>query len=212
MNRFLSMIAVLAFACAAGRAQDALPGGTIPAFGQDTVLVYRIENQGNSSRFVVRIAWFLPDRFFEWENTVTQGTVLLPNRTLLEADSFAGDRIFEGGVDVRSKDATTLWLSRKMYRELKSQKKIKVKLDSISSTLQLTGSGTLPVEINRSEAEIPVIKVRDSRDGERWFLDLEENPLMVKFLFRHYTQTLGSITTDRAHTLRWIKGKKLQKP
>jgi len=54
--------------------------------------------------------------------------------------------------------------------------------------------------------------VSDGRGGERWFLDQEENPLLVKHTVRHYTEVLSSITTNRANTLRWIKGKKLQNP
>jgi hypothetical protein len=41
---------------------------------------------------------------------------------------------------------------------------------------------------------------------------MEDNPLMVKHMVRKYTQALQSITTNRANTLRWIKGKKLANP
>jgi hypothetical protein len=56
---------------------------------------------------------------------------------------------------------------------------------------------------------LPAIKVSDDRGSERWFLDQEENPLMLKHTVRQFTQVLASITTDRPNTLRWIKGKKL---
>jgi hypothetical protein len=60
--------------------------------------------------------------------------------------------------------------------------------------------------------ELPVIKVNDDRGSERWFLDSEENPLLVKHAIRQFCQILASITTDRSNTLRWIKGKKLTNP
>ena len=60
--------------------------------------------------------------------------------------------------------------------------------------------------------ELPVIRVSDDRGSERWFLDDADNPLLVKHLFRQYSQTLVSITTDRPNTLRWIKGRKLANP
>jgi hypothetical protein len=75
--------------------------------------------------------------------------------------------------------------------------------------MTLEGSERIQVEVNRVPTEVPVVKVKDDRGMERWFLDLEENPLMVKHSYRAYSQTLKSITTDRPNTLRWIKGKKL---
>ena len=76
---------------------------------------------------------------------------------------------------------------------------------------QLTyqGDGDIEIEVNRSARTLPVIKVSDDRGGERWFLDQEENPLMLRHIVRTFTQVLTSITTDRSNTLRWIKGKKL---
>jgi hypothetical protein len=72
------------------------------------------------------------------------------------------------------------------------------------------GNYRLPVEINKSMKDLPVIKVVDDRGSERWFLDSEENPLLLKHSIRQYVQTLTSITTDRSNTLRWIKGEKLK--
>ena len=62
--------------------------------------------------------------------------------------------------------------------------------------------------MNRSTRSLPVIKTKDERDTERWFLDMAENPLLVNLLVRNYQQKLASITTDRANTLRWIKDRK----
>jgi hypothetical protein len=184
----------------------------LPAFGKDTVLVWNIHNQDFSSKFVVRIAEFLPDRYVEWEDETTQGTIFMPNRAVMGAKRFVSARLFEGGVDTRGKDATTLWLSQKVFRDLKDNKKIKISLDSIDSWLSLEGSDKISVEVNKSLMDIPVIKVKDDRGSERWFLDDETNPLLAKHLVREFTQTLESITTDRPNTLRWIKGKKLTNP
>jgi hypothetical protein len=50
----------------------------LPAFGRDTVLVWKIRNLEYSSDFVVRVAAFSPDRFLEWEDEKAQGTVFMP--------------------------------------------------------------------------------------------------------------------------------------
>ncbi len=74
------------------------------------------------------------------------------------------------------------------------------------------GDDTLAVEVNRVPQILPVIKVMDDRKEERWFLDQEDNPLMLSHRVRKFSQTLTTITTDKSNTLRWIKGRKLENP
>jgi len=180
----------------------------LPVFGRDTVLVYRGSNE-NEGAFVVRIAEFTPDRYVEWEDSTTQGTIFMPAKAVTDARGFTNWRLYEGGVDTRGKDATTLWLSARIFRELKQNQKAKIMMDSLPTLVTLTGSDQLVVEVNRSQRPVPVIKTRDERGGERWFLDMEDNALLVNSIYSNYRQRLTSITTDRPNTLRWIKGKKI---
>ena len=182
---------------------------TLPAFGLDTVLVWEMRNQDYNGNFVVRIAEFLPDRFVEWEDANTQGTIFIPNRDLLNAKGLSSANLFQSGMDTRGKDTTTLWLSQRIYRELKEKGKARCNLDGIGGLLTNQGNDRLAVEVNRASIMLPVIKVADDRGGERWFLDQEDNPLMLRHTVRTFTQVLTSITTNRSNTLRWIKGKKL---
>jgi hypothetical protein len=182
---------------------------SLPAFGQDTVLVWKLENQGFQAEFVVRIAEFAPDRFLEWEDSNSQGTIFMPVQDVMSAKGFSSSSLFSSGMDTRGRDATTLWLSRKIYLELKEKKKTKCNLDGVSGFLTYQGNGDIEVEVNRKSMTLPVIKVSDDRGGERWFLDQEGNPLLLKHSVHKFTQVLTSITTDRPNTLRWIKGRKL---
>jgi hypothetical protein len=189
-----------------------LPGGQgsdeeLPAFGKDTVLVYKSSIE-NEAVFVVRIAEFAPDRFVEWEDSTTQGTIFMQAKAVEDGREFVNWRLYEGGVDTRGKNATTLWLSRRIFRELKEKQKFKVIMDGIPTWITLLGSDHMPIEVNRVSRPVPVIKTRDERGTERWFVDLANNPLLVNFLFRNYQQKLISITTDRSNTLRWIKDNK----
>jgi hypothetical protein len=181
----------------------------LPLLGRDTVLVWNIHNQSYGEDFVVRIAEFSPDRFLEWEDTRTQGTIFMPYRDIDAAKGYASTNLFAPGVDKRSKNTTTLWLSRQIYQDLKDKKKAKCNLDGVAGSLTYRGDGYFTVKVNRSSMELLVIKVSDDRGSERWFLDQEENPLMVRHMIREFTQTLTSITTDQPNTLRWIKGSKL---
>jgi hypothetical protein len=185
----------------------------LPPFGRDTVLVWTAHNQDYESQFVVRIAEFAPDRFLEWEDAKTQGTVFMASNDLMTANNYiSGSRLFQSGVDAKSKNETTLWLSRKIFRVLKDKGKIKCNIDGIQALMTYKGNDRLPVEINKSMIELPVIKVADDRGSETWFLDSEENPLLMKHTAGQYVQTLTSITTNRPNTLRWIKGDKLKNP
>jgi hypothetical protein len=182
---------------------------TIPAFGRDTVLVWKITHLDYSAEFVARIAEFLPDRYLEWEDEITQGTIFMPSRDILSAKGFVSSSLFKSGVDTRGKASTTLWLSQDIFRELKEKKKVKCLIDETAGIFTYKGEDQLEIEINRSIQHVPVIKIMDDRAQERWFLDREDNPLLVSHRFRKFEQTLTSITTDRKNTLRWIKGKKL---
>lgn len=205
----LKLMGILFLLAAAARASAET---RLPVFGQDTVLVWSIVNQDYSSSFVVRIAQFLPDRYFEWEDSTMQGTVFIPQNAIQSAKKFMSVRLFQGGVETRGKDATILWLSQRAFRDLKSNGKIKLNVDDMAEWLTLAGTDQITIEVNKSPIILPVIKVAEERGTDRWFLDSEDNPLLVKIAVRKYSETLSSIRTDQRGSLRWIKGKKLLNP
>ncbi len=191
---------------AASHAQSAAES-PLPPFGKDTVLVYKSSNE-KEGPLIVRIATFLPDRYIEWEDTTTQGTIFMPGKIVSDARALVNYELFQAGVDTRGREATTLWLSERILRELKESKKIKFNIDGIPAAVTVLGFDKMTVEVNRSSRDLPVIKTKDDRGSERWFLDIEDNPLLVNLQVRDYQQKLTSVTTDRANTLRWIKDKK----
>ncbi len=182
----------------------------LPAFGRDTVLVWKTKNKDYSSDFVIRIADFLPDRFLEWEDSQTQGTLFMSSQDIREAPGYSSSDLFKSGIDARTQNVTTMWLSQRIFQDLKAKKKIRINLDGVQGSMTLAGTDQMAMEVNKSKLTLPVIKVKDDRGSERWFLDQEDNPLMVRHLIRQYDQSLVSITTDRPNTLRFIKGNKLK--
>jgi hypothetical protein len=147
----------------------------------------------------------------EWEDYQSQGTVFISSLDVVDAEGFINKKLFKSGIDTQSDNETTLWLSRKIFLELKEKKKVKCDIDRVSGRMTYEGDEEISVEVNGDPMTLPVIKVRDNRGAERWFLDQEDNPLMMKYTLRHYSQTLTSITTDRKNTLRWLKGSKLRR-
>jgi hypothetical protein len=181
----------------------------LPVFGRDTVLVWRIQNGNLDSSFIARIAAFAPDRFLEWEDGRNQGTLTISQHDILEANGYENSNLFANGRDQKSNNATALWLSEKNFLELKEKRKTKLRLDGVMTKVTYIGDDRIPVEINRTTVELPVIKLKDDRNVEWSFWDRQDNPLMLRQSTRNYSQNLLSITTDRSNTLRWIKGRKL---
>lgn len=203
MRRFRNALySLLLFAALAVMAPAS---ASLPEFGRDTVLVWNVRSGEYEGNFVVRIAEFLPDRLLEWEDEQTQGTVFMAARDLENAKAFATTRMFESGINTNKKGVTTLWLSGRMFRDLKEKKKTKCMLDGAPAVLTNKGEDQVEVEVNRSTMLLPAIRVADDRFGERWFLDDQDNPLLLKHQVRQFTQTLTSVTTNRKGTLRWIK-------
>jgi hypothetical protein len=210
-RRFLISLFIILICCA-GAGADAPGEKALPAFGRDTVLVWKIRHLDYSADFVVRIAQFLPDRYMEWENESSQGTVFILGPDIEDANAYSNSSLFQSGSDTRGNRSTTLWLSRKVFRDLKANKKAKCLINGTAGLFTYMGDDTLAVEVNRVSQILPVIKVMDDRKEERWFLDQEDNPLMLSHRVRKFSQTLTSITTDKPNTLRWIKGRKLENP
>jgi len=210
-SRFLSLV-LMALVCFVTAAQAPSGENAVPVFGRDTVLVYKIQHLDYSADFVVRIAQFLPDRYLEWEDELSLGTVFMPGADIEAARGYVNSNLFKSGSDTRGRSATTLWLSGQAFRDLKTNKKLKCMINGTMGVFTYEGDATISVDVNRTARLLPVIRVMDDRKEERWFLDQEDNPLMLSHRFRKFSQTLASITTDRANTLRWIKGRKLDNP
>jgi hypothetical protein len=211
-TRFI-VLPLVTLAFLAGSSAHGQTKPQIPTFGRNTVLVWKaVGNSNDLGTLVVRIARFTPDRYFEWEDSTGQGTVFLAEKALASSKIFLMRRLFQSGVDIQSKDSTTLWLSKKSYLDLKSKQKIKLAIDALEEWVKFEGNDEIALEVNQTQQTLPVMKISNARGMEIWVLDSEENPLQVKLIARNYVETLTSITTDRSNTLRWIKGKKLAEP
>src|SRR5438876_12119125 len=99
-------VAVALATGAPGRAPSS--DAALPAFGRDTVLVWKISNQDEAASFVVRIAEFLPNRSIQWENSTTHRTIFMTQNAVTTASTFANARPFDAWAVHNGKHATTL--------------------------------------------------------------------------------------------------------
>ena len=185
--------------------------GSTPLFGGDflvgpkSILVYRNEDRlQRESQFVLRLARYRPDIFLEWESRSHQGTLHLYRKAVQEATVFHFSSLFEVGVDMESRDAMTVWLSEKVYRELTEQGSSKVRLNRLPAKMSLTEEGTFTLTVDKQVVEIPVIHVEDDRKGFWTFYKNPENPLLVAYRSTYFSQHLKTVSTAPTNKLRWI--------
>lgn len=200
MRRLLWVTVILAVTAAA-----AVPASASLSLGRDTVIVWEMTTKKSTYEFVVRLARFRPDRYFEWENPSSQGTVNLEERAIETGDRYIISSLFDVGVDVESRNSTTLWLSRKVFNQIKDNGRARVYLNGLKNEFQKLAEEDYMLAVNRRSSPARALKVKDDRNNEWWFLDDADNPILLEYKTEHFHQKIKSVTTDRKNTLRWIK-------
>lgn len=105
---------------------------------------------------------------------------------------------------MESRDAMTVWLSEKVYRELTEQGSSKIRLNRLPVKMSLTEEGTFTLTVDKQVVEIPVIHVEDDRKGFWTFYKNPENPLLVAYRSTYFSQHLITVSTAPTNKLRWI--------
>ncbi len=187
-----------------------LCGQDLPEFTQGTVMVFRSVTRGYEYNFVLRIAQFRPGCYFEWEGQSNQGTVYLKPQAVEEARKYNSQRLFQNGIDAESAEETTYWFSRALLSEVKQKRKASIFLDSLKTQISLVAEETFTLSVNQKKVSLSAVVLKDGRGGQWWILDNPDNPLVLQRKINSFTESLASIDTTRADTLRWIKGRKLK--
>ena len=203
--RWMPVVTASAALMLAGLLQaQVVPPGGAQGLGAGAAIVWDTDARGHTSEFIVRIAQFAPDRHFEWESRAQQGTIRIPGSVLQNGRTFTFSRLFDNGVDIERADFLTLWLSDRVYDELKKDKRSQVVIDALKGDLVVLESLDYPVKLDRAAASVPAFRVKDSRGGTWTFLDDRKNPLMLEYRNPYYVQKVRTITTGGVK-LRWIK-------
>ena len=167
-------------------------------------LVWDTEARNQMSEFIIRIAEFSPDRYFEWESRAQQRTIRIPAQVLRDSRTMTFARLFDNGVDIERANFLTLWLSERIHDELKKGNRSQVIIDSFKGEMVVTETLQYPLLLDKQAVSAPAIKVKDSRGGTWVFLDSRENPVMLEYRNPYYVQKVRTMTT-RGNLLRWIR-------
>jgi hypothetical protein len=141
----------------------------------------------------------------EWESVSHQGTIHLYSSAVEDGPKLTLSGLFEPGIDHESGDLMTKWLSRELFQEVLGGKQVKVVLNNIPAKLQLDREDSVSVVVNKEDVQVPVLVIRDSRNGVWTVMNDAANPLMIRYENRYYHETLLRIATGQKNNLRWIK-------
>ncbi len=199
VQRLLGILVILTFF-----ASDLALGGTF-SLRSGSILLY--ENMAGTKKtpFVIRVARFRPDTVLEWESVSNHGTLHLFQNAVQKGQRWTLTRLFETGADIESKEVMTIWLSKKMFQELMGKRATKVKFGRLPLKLAVHGEGPYTVRIDGKAKKIPVIYLRDDRQGE-WSVQKDaDNPILVEYTSRYFQHSLKVVHTSDKGQLRWIR-------
>lgn len=165
--------------------------------------VWDTSARDRTSEFIIRIARYSPDRHFEWESRAHQGTIRIPRHILKEGKKITFARLFDNGVDIDRTDFLTLWLSEKIYEELKTVKRSRITMDSLKDEFVLLETFQYPLIVDKQAVTVSALKLKDDRGATWIYLDSAENPIMLEYKNKYYEQKIRYLTT-RGNILRWI--------
>jgi riboflavin synthase len=179
-------------------------GGSLPQ-PTETVLIYGNVIADKEAPLIVRVARFKPDIFIEWESVSHQGTIHIFRNAVRDSRSFILESLFEAGVDVESPDATTVWLSERIYKDLSANGEAKIDLNRLPLKMKVTGKGVFTLEVDKESREVAALLVEDERRNQWVFQADPANPILLEFKTPRFRRYLKSVLTSSWPGLRWIK-------
>jgi len=166
-------------------------------------LHYDVEYFGKS-KFNVELAAFSPKKIsFNWNMTIRPdmlGTLTMDEKALTSAT--AQHNYFEAGEKVTFSDKTSVWVSKKVFSELKAGKEVNINTGKRDRTFIATGKDIFEFEMNGITSVVNVIVAKskekynpEDKSEELWILDNVENRLIVK-MFLGWKIELKGVVLD----------------
>jgi len=144
-------------------------------------LTYHLENEGTAYDFIVSELVMDKNISFRWKMTEPAnitGTVKINKKALDKATNLVDE--FSDLSALVMDNETTVWVSRKIYKSLKTPKPITVKFDGKAETLTFKSNEKLKVKVNEGVQEVNVLYVESDKGHQLWILDNDKNPLLIK--------------------------------
>ena len=200
MKRVCSYLLITTFVILGCAVREIRKEVKVPWLKPGTKMVYGVDFQGKKYDFIVNVKSLPPEIKFDWEMTEPvnkSGSILIKASAL---DTARGQFNYFRGGSKTLENATTVWVSKKVYKELKEKGTTKIILDSDSYTLSLKSKEKMKVSIDGTEKEIDVIYgeienaaveyaldesgnlIERPKNYKYWILDDPINPVIMRMV------------------------------
>jgi hypothetical protein len=150
-----------------------------------TILIYEVESQNQKYDFTINIEEITPSIVFTFKMSnarKTSGKITITKEALKNA--IAQYNYFQSN-EVTLDKQTTVWVSKKVWNNLKKRKKCNISTNSGEmnlKTLELIKSQDFPVKMNDQELSLTTMYcvTNDTNAYKYWILDDINNPLILK--------------------------------
>lgn len=118
---------------------------------------------------------------FNWKMTSPinyTGSVKISDMAIDTATAMIAN--FENGSSLNMQDKTTVWLSRKLYKMLKSQAPAKITIENTSEIFNYVRNENYPVKIDGTEQKLDVMLAQSTTGNKIWILDYPQYPLIIQ--------------------------------
>jgi hypothetical protein len=149
------------------------------------VLVYQFENNNQKNDFIVTVEDFKTTLTFSFKMTNqkrTSGKISLSKEALKNA--IAQYNYFQSN-DVALDNQTSIWVSKKVWKNIKKKKKCFISTNSGELSLkelEFVNNQNYPLQMNGNDSILNVMYciTKDSNAYKYWILDDPNNPLILK--------------------------------
>lgn len=152
-----------------------------PKFGPGTRIAYEVDYRGETYDFIVYIEKRdregIRIRYSMTDDARTHGMIMLTSDALKE--SRAQNNYFNGS-DLYLNASTTVWVSEKVYSELKDQKYSRIDPGEGEEKFNLTGEAKMDLPFGDKLKKVKVLIAESESGKSYWILDDKKNPLILK--------------------------------
>lgn len=162
-----------------------------------SVLTYHLLNITKEYDFVVSDLVIGNDISLKWKMTEPvnySGSVKMSSAAIDTATKIVDN--FSDGSSFNMVDKTTIWLSRKLYKLIKSQSPAKINIDNKDEILNFVRNEKYPVKVDGVQKDLDVIVAESATGSKFWLLDNPQYPLIIKMELG-FTIDLRSVETAK---------------
>lgn len=146
-----------------------------------SVLSYHIMNVNEGYDYIISDLVMKNSISFNWKMTSPinyTGSVQISDMAIDTATAMINN--FKNGSSMNMQEKTTVLLSRKLYKMLKSQAPAKITMDNTSEIFNYVRNENYPVKIDGTEQKLDVMLAQSTTGNKLWILDYPQYPLIIQ--------------------------------